>query len=110
MGKQINNYLILIILICEFVLGYSTNKPTSHRSDLFLFWGSLLGSLGGFACTLGSSTSQFLVGTGHTDSLENRVLLFFVGDGSWCVHFSEEEVLSDWKLSGLSGAGTLFGG
>ena len=29
---------------------------------------------------------------------------------TYCVHFSEEEVLSDWKLSGLSGAGTLFGG
>ena len=63
------------------------------------------------------------------------MLLFFVGDGSWlnnilrnvhkvynkaikyylieityCVHFSEEEVLSDWKVSGLGGAGTFFGG
>ena len=27
--KQINNYLILINLICEFVLGYSTNKQTN---------------------------------------------------------------------------------
>ena len=61
------------------------------------------------------------------------MLLFFVGDGSWlnnilrnvpkvynraikyylityCVHFSEEEVLSDWKVNGLGGAGTFFGG
>ena len=34
--KQINNYLILINLICEFVLGHSTNKQT-NKIIIFLY-------------------------------------------------------------------------
>ena len=53
------------------------------RKSLLLSGGGVFGCLGLFSCTLGATTGQFFVSSGHSDVLEDAVLLLFFGDSSW---------------------------